>query len=138
LCFFEGTNISIGRGTDKQFQVVGSPFYFLKRHNYEFTPQSNLGAKYPKHKNKVCHGYDLSKHEDLNALNLSWLIEFYKANQQNTPEETYFNNFFTKLAGTKKLQQQIEAGLSEAEIKASWQIGLTAYRKIREQYLIYK
>ena len=138
LCFFEGTNISVGRGTNKQFQVVGSPFYFLKRHNYGFTPQSNVGAKYPKHKNKVCHGYDLSKHEDLNALNLSWLIEFYKANQQNAPNETYFNNFFTNLAGTKKLQQQIEAGVSEAEIKASWQVGLTAYRKIREKYLMYK
>ena len=77
-------------------------------------------------------------HEDLKALNLNWLIEFYKANQQNAPEETYFNNFFTKLAGTKKLQRQIEVGLSEAEIKASWQIGLTEYRKIREQYLLYK
>jgi len=138
LCFFEGTNISVGRGTDKQFQVVGSPFYFLKRHNYEFTPQPNLGARNPKHKNKVCHGSDLSEHEDLKALNLNWLIEFYKANQQYAPEETYFNNFFTKLAGTKKLQYQIEAGLSEAEIKASWQIGLTKYRKIREQYLLYK
>jgi uncharacterized protein YbbC (DUF1343 family) len=137
LCFFEGTNVSIGRGSDKQFQVVGSPFFSLKAHPFEFTPQPNEGAKYPKHEAKVCHGYNLSQYKRLDALNLSWLIEFYKANQQHAPKETYFNNFFTKLAGTKKLQQQIESGLTESEIKASWQKDLDAFKKVRAKYLIY-
>jgi uncharacterized protein YbbC (DUF1343 family) len=138
LCFFEGTNVSIGRGTDKQFQVVGSPFYNLKQHPFTYTPEPNQGSKYPKHRGKPCHGYDLSEHEALNTLNLSWLIEFYKANQQYAKEETYFNDFFTKLAGTKTLQQQIEAGVSESEIKASWKPGLDTYETMRQKYLLYK
>jgi uncharacterized protein YbbC (DUF1343 family) len=71
------------------------------------------------------------------VLNLKWLIEFYKANQQYAPKETYFNNFFTKLAGTKKLQQQIESGLTETEIKATWKTGLENFKTTRNKYLIY-
>ena len=138
LCFFEGTNVSIGRGTDKQFQVVGSPYFFLKRHYYEFTPNPNEGAKYPKHQGKVCYGYNLSNEDNLNSINLKWLIEFYKANKEYAPKEEFFNAFFTKLAGTKKLQQQIEAGLTEYEIKATWKEGLEAFKQTREKYLIYK
>jgi len=138
LCFFEGTNVSIGRGTSNQFQVVGSPFFELKSHNYTFTPQPNEGAKYPKHQNKVCSGYNLSQQQPLNALNLSWLIEFYKANKEHAPKETFFTDFFTLLAGTKKLQQQIEAGLSEMEIKASWQNDLKDFKTMRKPYLIYE
>ncbi len=137
LCLFEGTNVGIGRGTEKQFQVVGSPFYDLKTYTFEFTPQPNEGAKYPKHKGKVCYGYDLSQHKSLNALNLSWLIEFYKVNQYYAPEEAFFTDFFTLLAGTKKLQQQIEAGLSEVEIRASWQDDLNTFKKMRSKYLMY-
>ncbi|SFZ92686.1 Uncharacterized conserved protein YbbC, DUF1343 family [Flaviramulus basaltis] len=138
LCFFEGTNVSIGRGTNKQFQVVGSPYYYLKRHTYEFTPEPNEGAKHPKHQDKACHGYDLSNEKSLNSLNLKWLIEFYKANKQYAPNEKFFNAFFTKLAGTKKLQQQIEAGLNEYEIKATWKEGLETFKQTREKYLIYE
>ncbi len=136
LCFFEGTSISIGRGTDKQFQIVGAPFYSLKKHSYSFTPQPNEGAKYPKHEGKVCYGYDLSQHQRLNTLNLSWLIEFYNINE--SAEAPFFKAFFTKLAGTKLLQEQIEANWSEQKIKASWHDGLETYKKIRDQYLIYK
>ncbi|MDE1208044.1 DUF1343 domain-containing protein [Tenacibaculum larymnensis] len=132
LCFFEGTIVSAGRGTDKQFQVYGSPF--LEKSDFSFTPQSNEGAKHPKHKEKMCFGEDLSASERLANLNLSWLLKAY----QQSPKKDFFNSFFIKLAGTKKLQQQIEQGLSEKEIKASWQQGLNDFKKIREQYLIYE
>ncbi|MDX8552627.1 DUF1343 domain-containing protein [Tenacibaculum sp. 1B UA] len=132
LCFFEGTNVSAGRGTDKQFQIYGSPF--LEKSDYSFTPQPNGGAKHPKHKEKMCFGEDLSASERLVNLNLSWLVKAYK----QSPKKDFFNAFFTKLAGTKKLQQQIEQGLLEEEIKESWQQGLNDFKKIREQYLLYK
>jgi uncharacterized protein YbbC (DUF1343 family) len=138
LCFFEGTNISVGRGTEKQFQVVGSPFFSLKLHDFQFTPQPNKGAKYPKHEGKLCHGYDLHLDKRLSHLNLSWLIEFYMANKENAPNEKFFNAFFTKLAGTKILQQQIEASFSPLEIKLTWQNGLDSYDKMRKQYQLYK
>ena len=137
LCFFEGTNVSIGRGTDQQFQVVGSPFFNLKRMTHTFTPQPNEGAKYPKHQGNACHGYDLSKTKRLNSINLDWLIEFYKANQQYAKNETFFTDFFTKLAGTKQLQQQIETGLSAEAIKQSWEKGLEEFQAKRKPYLIY-
>lgn len=133
LCFFEGTNVSVGRGTDKQFQIFGSPF--LKNMDYSFTPKPNLGAKDPLHNGKVCYGRDLSEVENVNRLELKWLIEAY----QNTQDKTkFFNNFFIKLAGTSKLQQQIEQGLNEVEIRKSWEKDLEAFRKTRDKYLIYK
>lgn len=132
LCFFEGTNVNAGRGTNKQFQVYGSPF--LNQKGYSYTPKANEGAKYPKHQHMICYGEDLSNEEKLSSLNLSWLI---KAHQQNKTKH-FFNAFFTKLAGTKKLQEQIEKGISQEEIKASWKEGLDTFKKIREKYLIYK
>ena len=140
LCLFEGTSISIGRGTSQQFQVIGTPEYSLKRHTYSFTPKPNFGSKSPKHNGKECNGYNLSEHEKLSEINLTWLIDFYKTHQEYAPEIPFFNKdkFFSKLAGTQKLQQQIEAGLSEAEIKATWKKGLEEFKKIRANYLIYK
>jgi uncharacterized protein YbbC (DUF1343 family) len=135
LCFFEGTNVSIGRGTDKQFQVYGSPFMEDKDISYCFTPQPNFGAKYPKHQGKECCGFDLSDEEQLNEINLGYLIKAYSSTLN---KKDFFNNFFSKLAGTKKLQQQIEAGLTEKEIKTSWQYGLESFKIIRNKYLIYK
>ncbi|MDO7174074.1 DUF1343 domain-containing protein [Mariniflexile sp. AS56] len=135
LCFFEGTNVSVGRGTDKQFQVFGNPVLDKTTYTFSFTPQPNEGAKSPLYQNKVCFGEDLSRSKSLSNLNLSWLISAYK----NTKNKTdFFNAFFTKLAGTKKLQQQIEAGLTETQIKASWQEGLNTFKKTRAKYLIYK
>ncbi|WP_067148831.1 exo-beta-N-acetylmuramidase NamZ family protein [Pseudotamlana agarivorans] len=135
LCFFEGTNVNAGRGTSKQFQIFGSPFLNPSVFNYQYTPVANEGAKYPKHQNKLCYGKDLSEEKQLDHLNLSWLIEAY----QNTKNKAdFFNNFFIKLSGTSKLQEQIESGVSAEAIKASWQSGLEAFRKTREQYLIYK
>ena len=131
LCFFEGTNVSAGRGTDKQFQIYGSPF--LHATGFSFIPQPNNGAKFPKHQNKICFGEDLRFVENTSQLDLSYLIKAYK---QNTAKE-FFNNFFTKLAGTKKLQQQIEQGMSEEAIRKTWERDLTTFKELREQYLIY-
>jgi uncharacterized protein YbbC (DUF1343 family) len=132
LCLFEGTNVSVGRGTEKQFQIYGSPF--LIQSSFSFTPIPNFGAKEPTHKDKLCYGEDLTKIEKVKQLELKWLIYAYNATADKTK---FFNAFFTKLAGTKKLQQQIEKGISETEIRKSWVKGLEDFKKMRLQYLIY-
>ena len=134
LCFFEGTNVSVGRGTEKQFQIYGSPFLDKRSFDFSFTPKPNFGAKDPMHNGKECFGEDLTLYPKLTQLELKWLIKAY----QNTSDKTkFFNAFFTKLAGTKKLQQQIEAGVSESKIRQSWQKDLTSFKKMRSKYLIY-
>ncbi|WP_218598681.1 exo-beta-N-acetylmuramidase NamZ domain-containing protein [Polaribacter sp. NJDZ03] len=132
LCFFEGTNVSAGRGTEMQFQIYGSPF--LAKSEFTFTPQANEGAKYPKFKNELCYGENLQEVENLNKIDLSFLIKAY---HQNTSKE-FFNNFFTKLAGTEKLQEQIIKGLSEQEIRKTWEKDLKAFKTVRNKYLIYQ
>ena len=133
LCFFEGTNVSVGRGTEKQFQIYGSPF--LSNFNFSFTPISNFGAKDPLHKNVLCIGEDLTKIEKVKRLELKWLIKAYSDTSDKT---VFFNDFFTKLAGTKKLQEQIVNGVSEKEIRNSWEASLNSFKEMRKQYLIYK
>ncbi|MCG1034762.1 exo-beta-N-acetylmuramidase NamZ family protein [Polaribacter sargassicola] len=134
LCFFEGTNVSAGRGTETQFQIFGSPFISNKSFDFSFTPQPNFGAKHPKHQGKICFGRDLRNNEKLSGLNLNWLIEAYSYTDNKA---TFFNNFFPKLAGTKQLQNQIEQGLSSKEIKETWQEGLSNFKKVRSKYTMY-
>lgn len=140
LCFFEGTNVSVGRGTDKQFQVIGAP-KFIKG-DFEFTPKPMLGARYPKHNGDLCNGYDLSS---LNVdevrksgkLELKYLIDFY----QNFPDKENFfleNLFFDKLAGGTELRNQIIDGKSAPEIRKSWEDDLKKFNIIRSKYLIYE
>jgi uncharacterized protein YbbC (DUF1343 family) len=132
LCLFEGTTISIGRGTDYPFQHFGAPYL---KSNYSFIPKSGEGSKYPKHENIMCFGTDLRFQENyLTTINLNWIIEAYK---QCSEKEAFFNNFFNTLAGTDKLKKQIIAGKTAREIKASWQEGLDEFKKIRKKYLIY-
>jgi uncharacterized protein YbbC (DUF1343 family) len=132
LCLFEGTTISIGRGTDYPFQHFGAPYL---KSNYSFMPKSGEGSKYPKHEDIVCFGTDLRFQEDyLTALNLNWIIETYK---QCSEKEKFFTDFFDKLAGTDKLRNQIIAGKTAREIKATWKEGLEEFKKIRKKYLIY-
>lgn len=132
LCFFEGTNVSVGRGTDIQFQIYGSPY--LPKTDFTFTPKPNEGAKDPLYNGKVCYGEDLTAVEKVTQLELKWLLKAY---HQTTDKTKFFNSFFTKLAGTPKLQQQIEAGLTEKQIRDSWQPGLENFKSIRKKYLIY-
>src|SRR5690606_30580875 len=117
LCFFEGTFINAGRGTEMQFQVFGAPSLPASKYTFEYTPQSNDGAKDPKFKGQLCHGKDLRQEPRLNKINLEWLIDAYVASGK---KKDFFTSFFVKLAGTKKLQQQIEDGMSAEEIRDSW------------------
>lgn len=132
LCLFEGTSISVGRGTNMQFQVYGSPK--LPKTKFSFTPIPNEGAKYPKHENKLCYGEDLRHTNKIDQLQLKWLLKAYKSHPE---KEAFFTSFFKKLAGTHVLQQQIEQDLSESEIRATWQNGLKQFSKTREKYLMY-
>lgn len=134
LCFFEGTNVSVGRGTEKQFQIYGSPFLPEDEFDFSFTPKPNEGAKDPMHNGTLCFGEDLSKIRKVSKLELKWLLKAYK---ETSDKSKFFTSFFIKLAGTKKLQKQIEAGMTEKEIRRSWQEGLEQFEKIREKYLIY-
>lgn len=135
LCFFEGTFISAGRGTDMQFQIFGAPSLPSEKYTFSFTPQANEGAKYPKFKNELCFGKDLRSTPRLDKLNLEWLIDAHKGSGER---KDFFNDFFTKLAGTKQLQKQIEQGLSSEEIRKTWQEGLARYDKMRQAYLLYE
>jgi len=132
LCLFEGTNVSVGRGTEKQFQIYGSPY--LPTDYFSFTPKPNLGAQSPVYNGLKCYGENLSAVTKVNRLELKWLIKAY---QVTTDKSKFFNPFFTKLAGTKKLQQQIEAGISEDKIRESWKKGLEEFKGTRKKYLIY-
>lgn len=138
LCFFEGTNVSVGRGTEMQFQVVGSPYLKFKPFNFKFIPKPNKGAKYPKHTGEVCYGYDLRKQKKIDRIELKWLVDFYEGNKSYSKEKEFFTTFFAKLAGTKKLQQQIEEGILEQEIRKTWQNDIEEFKKIREKYLLYE
>jgi uncharacterized protein YbbC (DUF1343 family) len=132
LCLFEGTDISVGRGTDFPFQVYGSPF--LPESDFSFIPQPNQGSKWPKHQGKKCYGKDLRKIVPPTEIYLNWLIETY----QNYTGKSYFNTFFNRLSGDKQLMKMIKEGKTATEIKATWQTGLENFKKIRRKYLIYK
>ncbi|MGB0593427.1 MAG: exo-beta-N-acetylmuramidase NamZ family protein [Flavobacteriales bacterium] len=132
LCLFEGTNVSVGRGTDLPFQHYGAPFL---ESDYSFVPESGAGAKYPKHEGERCYGQDLSQFASLSQLDLSFLIDAYKA----CPEkEDFFNTFFDKLAGGDKLKLSIIDGKSEEEIRQSWSEELLEFELMRNNYLIYQ
>jgi len=132
LCFFEGTPISAGRGTEMQFQIYGAPELNPIEFPFEFIPNSNEGSKDPKFKNEICFGEDLRNNVELSSINLNWLIKAYQAS-----ENDFFNTFFAKLAGTDQLEAQIKAGLSSNQIKETWQERLEAFKKIRNNYLLY-
>ena len=135
LGLFEGTTINAGRGTEFQFQRYGASFLDSTHFKLNYAPKPNFGSKYPKEDGKVCYGEDLTNHPKMKSVSLEWLIKAYK---NCTDKSKFFNtDSFTKHAGTEKLQQQIEAGLSENEIKASWQKDIEDFKKVRLKYLIY-
>jgi len=134
LCFFEGTNISVGRGTDHPFQVIGSPKTKFEG-AYEFTPESRPGAKEPPMLKQKCYGYALKpgKEEPL----FHYVLQMYKL---DSDKDAFFlkNNFFDKLAGTDEIRKMIIAGKTEDEIKASYAKELEAFKAKRKRYLLYK
>lgn len=136
LGLLEGTNLSAGRGTEMQFQVIGSPYLNSEYYPFTYTPQPNFGSKYPKHQGKVCNGLDLRNTPKMNRVDLSWIVDAYTSHQK---KEDFFNTAnFTAHAGTKKLQEQIEKGYTFREIRKTWLRDLQAYDKMRQKYLLYK
>ena len=138
LCLFEGTVVSIGRGTDKPFQIIGAPYF--PETPFSFTPKSREEALKPKYENERCNGYDLSIFAEFyirgnNELYLFWLLESYSMSPK---KDEFFNAFFDKLAGGTHIREQIEAGKTEAEIRNSWKKGLTAFKQTRRKYLLYR
>lgn len=138
LGLFEGTVVSVGRGTDYPFQVFGYPNFPDK--GFRYIPVEKRGASInPPYKGKPVYGIDLRDYSvnyflDRREIILDWLIYSYR----NYPEkEKFFNNFFNLLAGTSELRQQIESGLSPSEIRATWQPALEQYKQIRKKYLLY-
>lgn len=134
LCFFEGTTVNAGRGTDLQFQIFGSPFLDKKIYDYHYTPKPNSGSKYPKHEGRRCYGKNLTHQDYLAEINLEWLINAY---QNTLNQEGFFNAFFAKLAGTKSLENQIANGFTSDQIKETWQMGLKKYKALKTKYHLY-
>lgn len=140
LCLFEGTNISVGRGTTLPFQIYGAPM--MKGGDYTFTPAPIRGvSENPPHNGNKCRGYYLKEFatthlDSTNQFNLQYLMTAYK--QYGDKEHFFTNaNFFDKLAGTDQLRKQIISGVSEEEIRQSWQEDLEKFRSIRKKYLLY-
>jgi len=137
LCFFEGTIVSVGRGTDRPFQVFGAPEY-KGVFPYSFTPESRPGAKTPPQLGVTCYGLDLGIASEAALRNvgfdLLWLVDMYNAYPNKSD---FFNEFFTKLAGGPILRLQIETGIPLSEIRKSWEPKLTAFKEMRKKYLLY-
>ena len=132
LGLFEGTVVSVGRGTDHPFEMIGHPDY--AKGNYSFTPQPNEGSKYPPLQGKECVGLFFGNSVHNHQFTLKYLLDFYKDLEQ---QSDFFKPYIRLLSGTSNLQEQIESGMTEEEIKASWQPRLNEYKALRKQYLLY-
>ena len=139
LCLFEGTIMSVGRGTRKPFELVGHPD--MPHWDTVFVPRPIPGvAPHPKLEGKECKGYVLTNYARLRTtyekqINIYWLATAYF---ELGAREDFFTGFFDKLAGTDQLRKQIVAGKSEYEIRQSWQTKLKEFKKIRAKYLLYQ
>jgi len=134
LCLFEGTVISLGRGTPMPFQILGNPE--LKDMTFSFTPVPIKGYSIePPLKNQLCFGMDLRSVTPARKVDLQYLLLFY---QKYPDKEKFFTAYFDKLAGTTQLKQQIKDGLTEEQIRASWKPGLDEFYVKRQKYLLYK
>ncbi len=132
-CLFEGTVVSLGRGTYFPFQVYGYPD--AKFGDFSFTPVAIDGmSKTPPHQDKLCYGRDLRAESLEQPFTLSYLLEAY---QRSEMKEKFFNSYFNTLVGTDELKKQILAGKTETEIRETWQQGLIDYAQLRKKYLIY-
>lgn len=136
ICYFEATPVSLGRGTDKPFQVYGHPD--MKGYSYSFTPRSVPGAKNPPQLDKLCHGVDLSNLTDeeiwKRGIDLSYLIDAYRNLNMG---DKFFTSFFEKLIGVGYVRTMIEAGKTADEIKAMWKDDVEKFKVQRKKYLLY-
>lgn len=138
LCLFEGTEVSVGRGTPYPFEVWGHPEY--KNKKYSFMPRPGIGSKNPRYKYQRCHGnsYHWDTRDILELLNGQMNLEILKeAYASSKRTDAFFTSFFEKLAGTSTLRKQIMAKKSVAEIRKSWEPELSRFKKIRKKYLLY-
>lgn len=137
LCYFEATPVSLGRGTDKPFQIFGHPA--MKGYDFSFTPESRPGAKNPPQLGQTCYGRDLSQLEESDIwarkIDLSYLIEAYNAVNMG---DKFFTSFFEKLVGVDYVRELIEQGKTAAEISQMWQGDVEKFKKQRRKYLLYK
>lgn len=137
LCYFEATPVSLGRGTDKPFQIFGHPA--MKGYDFSFTPESRPGAKNPPQLGQTCYGRDLSQLEESDIwarkIDLSYLIEAYNAVNMG---DKFFTSFFEKLVGVDYVREMIEQGKTAAEISQMWQGDVEKFKKQRRKYLLYK
>lgn len=139
LCLFEGTTVSVGRGTKEPFQLYGAPYL---NGSYAFIPVDFPGAKNPKWKKELCYGQHLGGYaqnqlENPVGMNLTWLVAAYNHHMAMKVEKPFFNKFFTKLAGTEDLQQRIEGGQSAEQILQVWDAQIKDYNEMRQKYLLY-
>jgi uncharacterized protein YbbC (DUF1343 family) len=133
VCFFEGTSVSLGRGTEFSFQVAGAPDPVYGP--FTFTPRSNAIIKKPPYENQLCYGQDF-RQDTTNHFTLRYLLDFYKL----TPDKSKFflaTKHFDLLAGTDELKKQIQAGMTEAQIRETWKADLAKYAAVRKKYLLY-
>ncbi len=135
ICYFEGTPVSLGRGTDKPFEIYGHPD--MKNRDFDFTPRSVAGAKNPPLKDQLCHGVDLSAMDEeeiiAKGIDLSYLIDAYR----DVRGDGFFRRFFTLLIGRDDIAGMIESGMSADQIKATWADDVARFREQRRPYLIY-
>ena len=137
LCFFEGTIMSLGRGTAFPFRVIGHPDY--PDHGFSFVPRATPGNRNPLLRDRVCYGADLTNIpvdslQRLCSVNLTWLMDAYR---QMDKGNAFFTGYLDKLAGTGDLRKQIVAGLTQEQIRESWKAGLEQFNLKRKQYLLY-
>jgi uncharacterized protein YbbC (DUF1343 family) len=133
LCLFEGTPISVGRGTQMPFQILGNPEF--KEMPFQFTPVEIPGmSTSPPHKDKVCYGIDLRNVKVEPMIDLKYLIDMYKRYPE---KDKFFVGSFNRLAGTTMLQEQIKQGLTADHIRDTWKADLETYKEQRKKYLLY-
>ncbi|GGF23524.1 exo-beta-N-acetylmuramidase NamZ family protein [Hymenobacter cavernae] len=133
ICLFEGTDVSVGRGTSTPFEVIGAPTQPSTR-PFSFTPRPNPGSPTPPQNGKLCYGLDLKSTGNDLVFTLKYLLDFY---QQSNVKDKFFTKYFEQLSGTRTLREQIIAGKSEAEIRKSWEPALGQYKAMRKKYLLY-
>ena len=136
-CLFEGTVVSMGRGTEAPFEIYGHPA--MKGREFEFTPEPNAGSKTPPHSGKVCYGVDLRGVENeaiwREGVNLEYVVDAYNDLQMG---DKFFTPMFEKLIGVGYVREMIKEGHTAEEIEAMWQDELERYRALRRGYLIYE
>ena len=135
-CYFEATPVSLGRGTDRPFEIYGHPD--MKGRSFSFTPRSMTGAKNPPQKDQLCHGVDLGGMSEEEAIaqgiNLEYIIDAYRDLGMG---DKFFRNFFELLIGRGDIRGMIEAGKSADEIKATWAGDVARFKDKRRKYLLY-